>query len=235
MRRPRAQARRRAREGVEKRRGVEVRRRRNRRGRRQPRQRRAQRRVGGALGHHQPVGERDLPPRLAVPLQRREAGAGVDQRRHLNEPGFGGQPGVGEQRVQDRAGIGEARGLDGDAAERDLAAGASRQQPMQRLDEIAAQRAAQASRRQQRDLAVEPLVEPVVERRLAELVDDDQRLGQRGVAQQAVEQRGLAGAEEAGDEMERDHGPTGTSLPKNTGAPEGLPSLEPPFGSTVTA
>ena len=31
------------------------------------------------------------------------------------------------------------------------------------------------------------------------------------------------------------HGPTGTSLPKNTGALEGLPFGEPPLGSTVTA
>ena len=30
-------------------------------------------------------------------------------------------------------------------------------------------------------------------------------------------------------------GPTGTSLPTNTGGPEGLPSGEPPGGSIVTA
>ena len=81
------------------------------------------------------------------------------------------------------------------------------------VDEIAAQGAAQAPGRQQRDLAVEALVEAMVERRLAEFVDDHEGLGQRGIAEQAVEEACLAGAEKAGDEMDGNHGPTGTSLP----------------------
>ena len=43
----------------------------------------------------------------------------------------------------------------------------------------------------------------VVEPDLAELVDDHGRAGERCVLQQAVEQRGLAGAEEAGEHGER--------------------------------
>ncbi len=61
-----------------------------------------------------------------------------------------------------------------------------------------------------------------------------------GALQQAIDQAGLAGAEKAGDDVQRNclaacHGWTASNLPTNTGAPEGLPSGEPPLGSTVTA
>src|SRR5262249_25512188 len=42
---------------------------------------------------------------------------------------------------------------------------------------------------------------------LAELVDDDCRSGQRGLADEAVEERGLSGAEEPGEEGERNRRP----------------------------
>src|ERR1044071_6212242 len=44
----------------------------------------------------------------------------------------------------------------------------------------------------------------MIEAGLAELVDDHGGIGERRVADQAVEQRGLAGAEEAGQHGERD-------------------------------
>ena len=77
------------------------------------------------------------------------------------------------------------------------------QQPLQRLDEVAAQRAAQAARRQQHDVVVDLLDQEMIEADLAELVDDHRGVGERGIAQQAVEQRRLAGAEEAGQDGER--------------------------------
>ena len=80
----------------------------------------------------------------------------------------------------------------------------------------------------------------MIEPDFTEFVDDDQRAGQRGVLQQRVEKAGLAGAEKAGDDVERQrvrqaHGPTGMSLPKNTGALVGAPVGDPPGCSTVTA
>jgi len=44
----------------------------------------------------------------------------------------------------------------------------------------------------------------MVEADLAELVDDHGGFGERGVAHEAVEQRGLAGAEEAGEHRQGD-------------------------------
>jgi hypothetical protein len=44
----------------------------------------------------------------------------------------------------------------------------------------------------------------MVEADLAELVDDHGGLGQRGIRHQALEQRGLAGTEEAGQHGEGD-------------------------------
>ena len=80
----------------------------------------------------------------------------------------------------------------------------------------------------------------MIEADLAPFVDDDERVGEFGLAQQAVEQRRLAGAEKAGDDADRNsrrsrHWPIGNNLPTNTGAPEGSPVGEPPGGSTVTA
>ena len=89
-------------------------------------------------------------------------------------------------------------------------------------------------------LALDRLEQQVVEPDLAPFVDDHQRVGEFARAEQAIDQRRLAGAEKAGDDVQRDrgsdaHGPTGISLPTNTGGPDGLPSGEPPGGSTVTA
>ena len=72
------------------------------------------------------------------------------------------------------------------------------QQAFERDDQIAAQRAAQAAALQQHHVVVDGLDQQMVEADLAELVDDDGGVGERRILQQAVEQRGLAGAEEAG-------------------------------------
>ena len=61
------------------------------------------------------------------------------------------------------------------------------------------------------------------------------QLRERGVAKQPVEEGRLARAQNTRDVVQRDLGPTGISLPTNTGAPDGLPSGDPPWGSTVTA
>ena len=86
------------------------------------------------------------------------------------------------------------------------------------VDQIAAQRAAQAAGIERNDFAFHRLEQQMVEADLAPFVDDHQRIGERRAAQQMVDQARLAGAEEAGDDVERDwlaraHGSTGASLP----------------------
>ena len=71
------------------------------------------------------------------------------------------------------------------------------------VDEIAAQGAAQAAALQQHHAVVDRFDQQMIETDLAELVDDHGGLGERRVAQQPVEQRGLAGAEEAGEHAQR--------------------------------
>ena len=105
--------------------------------------------------------------------------------------------------VEHRRGIGEAGGLDDHPGEGGAAIVEIAQQPLQRLDEVAAERAAQASGGQQHDIFVDLLDQQVIEADLAELVDDDRGVGERGIAQQAIEQRRLAGAEKAGQHGQR--------------------------------
>ena len=81
------------------------------------------------------------------------------------------------------AGIGEAAGLDDDAAEAaDLAGVAPLDQAAQRLGQILAHRAAQAAAGQLQHLAFDEIDEVVVDRDLADLVDDDGGVGKRRVA-----------------------------------------------------
>ena len=110
-----------------------------------------------------------------------------------------------EQRVEDRRRIGEARGLDDDAAERgDLARGRA-----------ATSRSRSSSARSPRRVQqTQPFPSSTVRsstRRsrwwsiadLAELVDDHRRLAHLGVGEQPGEQRRLAAAEEAGERGRR--------------------------------
>ena len=71
-------------------------------------------------------------------------------------------------------------------------------------DEVAPDRAAEAAGREQDHAVLDRLDEQVVEADLAELVDDHDRVGERRIAQEPVEQRRLAGAEEAGEHGQRD-------------------------------
>ena len=77
------------------------------------------------------------------------------------------------------------------------------QQNLQRVDQIAAHGAAQAAALQQYHIVADIFHQQVVERDVAKFVDDDGGLAQRLVLEQAVEQRGLAGAEKAGEHGER--------------------------------
>ena len=61
------------------------------------------------------------------------------------------------------------------------------------------------SRSQQHDhVIVDTFDQEMIEADLAELVDDDGGVGERRIVHQTIEQRGLAGAEKAGEHRERD-------------------------------
>ena len=116
---------------------------------------------------------------------RVERGGAVDRIDHRDdavEPVAHHQIGMRHRGLQHRRRIGEAGGLQDHAAEawrgrcRDRAAG------VQRVDQIAAQRAAQAAALQQHHVVVDRLDQQMVEADLAELVDDDGGVGERRVA-----------------------------------------------------
>src|SRR5262249_23740833 len=77
------------------------------------------------------------------------------------------------------------------------------QQPLQRLDQLTANSAADAAGGELDDALFGVLDQKMIDPDLAELVDDDRRSGQSGLAHEAVEECGLAGSEEPGDESKR--------------------------------
>jgi len=93
-------------------------------------------------------------------------------------------------------GAGSARPVVSSTARRKLMASIVEvaQQVFQGADEVAAQRAAQAAALQHHHIVVDRFDEQMVKPDLAELVDDDDGVGERRVLQQAIEQRRLAGA-----------------------------------------
>ena len=126
------------------------------------------------LGHHQPIGQDHLLARFRRPAERIEAVLGVDQRQHHFDMEHLAERAVGGKGLQDRAGIGKARGLDDDAAEvGDLAAVAFHQHAAQRLLQIAARDAAQAAIAEQHGLVGAGADQRVVDAGSAEFVDDD--------------------------------------------------------------
>ena len=112
---------------------------------------------------------------------------------------------LGEERMQDGRGLGKSRRLENNPAEpREHARFPAQKDVAKRLDEIVAERTADAAAADQDGVAVQPLVKQMVEPDLAPFVDDHQRVGERRAAQEAVDQRGLARAEKAGDDVKAD-------------------------------
>ena len=103
---------------------------------------------------------------------------------------------VDEEGLRHRRGIGEAGRLDDDRVEPALAL----HQPLDDADEVAAHRAADAAVVHLEHFLVRADDEFVVDADLAELVDDDRVALAVRLAQDAVEQRRLAGAEIAGED-----------------------------------
>jgi hypothetical protein len=76
------------------------------------------------------------------------------------------------------------------------------QQVVDRIDQIAPDRAAQAARRHLDDVLVRALDQQVIDPDIAELVDDDGGVGEKRILQQEIQQRSFAGAKEAGEDRD---------------------------------
>src|SRR6185369_17578708 len=103
-------------------------------------------------------------------------------------------------------GIGKAGRLDDHAVERFYVAPvAASEQIAHRVDEIAANGAAQAARRHRDDVVVGTLDQQVIKADLAELVDDHRGIGEHRVLDEEIEERGLAGTEKSGEDGDRSY------------------------------
>ncbi|MCY1237698.1 hypothetical protein D9M72_504060 [compost metagenome] len=156
------------------------------------------------LGDEDGVGKAYLTLRLFLLVQLQVGVLGVDQRDHRVEQVARGNFLVHEEGLRHRARVGHAGGLDHHAVEADLAGVAARQQRRQRLHQVAADGAADAAVAHLHDLLAAVLHQDlVVDVLFAELVLDDGNLHAVLLVQDALEQGGLAAAEEAGQDRDR--------------------------------
>ena len=127
---------------------------------------------------------------------------GVGDRDHRVEFGLGADRLVHEEGLRHRRGVGEPRGLDDDGVELALAP----HQPVDDAHQVAAHGAADAAVVHLEHFFVGVDHQLVVDADLAEFVDDDGVFLAVRLGQNAVEQRGLAGAEIAGEHGDGDFG-----------------------------
>src|SRR5262245_6692860 len=146
------------------------------------------------------VGERDLVLRLRRVLEAVLQPFGVGDRDHRVELGLAADIVVHEEGLRHRRGIREPRGLDDDGVELALPA----HQPVDDAHEVAADGTADAAVVHLEPFFVGADDEVIVDADLAEFVDDDGVLLPVRLRQDAVEQRGLAGAEIAGEHGDGD-------------------------------
>ena len=147
------------------------------------------------LVEHDDVGERDLVLGLGRVLEPVAQPFGVGDRHHRVEPGVLLHVLVDEEGLRHRRRIGQPRGLDDDGVELALAL----HQALEDAHEIAAHGAADAAVVHLEDFFVGADDQIVVDADLAEFVDDDGVFLAVVFRQDTVEQRGLAGAEIAGE------------------------------------
>ena len=140
------------------------------------------------------VGEGDLVLRLRRILKAILEPFGVGNGHHRVELGLAPDVLVDEERLRYRRGVGEPRGLDDDGVELALAP----HQALDDADQVAAHGAADAAVVHLEHFLVGADNQLVVDADLAELVDDHGEFLSMRLGQDAVEQRGLAGAEVAG-------------------------------------
>jgi hypothetical protein len=166
------------------------------------------------LGEHDRVSQSDLLLGLGVSIERGAAGDHVEEG---DDAGQGELPGddpidvadarLGQQRGNRRHRVGEACGFDDHTCERlDLAVAPPVPEIEQRLLDLARRRTAEAAGRCDDGLVAELADQIVVDGDLPELVDQDGCAGEPRIAQHRVDQRRLAGTEEAGDERDGNDG-----------------------------
>jgi len=139
-------------------------------------------------------------------LQRRLAVQRIDDGDNAVDRVELGEIAVGHQSVQDGCRIGEAGSLDQHPVVGDLTGLAPALQVKEGGDQVAAHGAAQAAGGQREQGLLAAGDQFVVQADFAELVDDDRGAREGGVTQDARDQRGLATAEKAGDDGDRDCG-----------------------------
>ena len=153
---------------------------------------------------HNLIGKGDLFNSFATVGEAQQNVFGVDNRGNRIEYGTFLQKMIDEEGLRHRAGIGQAGGLDDDGIERFCAIGLPRQQAVQGADQVAAHRAADAAVVHLEQLFVGVQDEVVVDADFAELVDDHCITMTMVFRQDAVKQRGFAGAQIAGKNRDRD-------------------------------
>jgi len=157
------------------------------------------------LGKQDPIGKADLLLGLVELVELLRRVLGVDQGDDRIKEVVVADLLVGEERLRHRAGVGHARGLDHHAVELELAPVALFLERAEDADEIAAHRAADAAVVHLDNLLVAGLDDLVVDADLAELVLDHRDAVAVVLLQDPVEQRGLAAAEEPGEDRHRHH------------------------------
>jgi hypothetical protein len=144
------------------------------------------------FGEHDPIRDRDLFHRFHVFVERRRSVHRIDHGDHPIEPVAHDKIGMRHRGLQHGYRVGEARGLKHHAAKRRPAVVEVAEQLLQRVDEIAAQGAAQAAALQQHHALPDRLDQQVIEPDLAKFVDDHRGLRERGIGDQTVEQGGFS-------------------------------------------
>jgi hypothetical protein len=155
------------------------------------------------LGHHQPVGDSRLLDRFEVRVERTSAEFAVDRGHDTIQSIQGRKHRLGNQGLKDGRGVGQAGGFDHDALERrHLFTHAPGVQVIQLLRKIAAQRAAQAATVKEHNGLAGRIEQLMIERNLAELVDQNRGVGQCSLPQQTRQQRRLAAAQITGQQRD---------------------------------
>ncbi len=145
------------------------------------------------LGQHHHVGDRGLTHRFNVALELKHP---LTASTVVTTPGGAkmvAQNRIGLERREHREGIGEPGAFDHQPPERRYQPPlAPRMEIADRARQFAANGAAHAARFEQHHLIVQPLDQKVIDSDFAEFVDDDGGVPERGIGQQAAQQRGLA-------------------------------------------
>ncbi len=159
------------------------------------------------LGEDDAVGDGDLFHGFGMGIEGCHAVQAINDGDDALEAGAGEKPVVAHQGVKHGGRIGKARSFNDDAIKGlEAARGPPVEKAVQGVDEVTADGAAEAARRQFDNRLVALFDKQVIDADFAEFIDDDAGVGEEGILEQRIEQRGLAGPEKAGDDRDGDQG-----------------------------